>query len=332
MEKAKAQLRRLLFIHQEILRGMRRGQLVNARTIADKWSESNGKINRRTIQRDIEYMKYDLNAPIEYDSSRHGYYYTDPEFKLPQLELQQGEIFAIYIAEKVLTQYHNTPLYRTLENIFKKIRLSLPQKVTIDADWLHPRLSFIPEPAPKIRTKVWKAVFNALNTNRVLEMEYLTPGTKQPKKRKLNPYHILGFKGEWYVIGYCHLRKEVRIFAISRILTARLIRTEFKIPEDFNIDDFIGDYFGVFQGNKVVTVRVRFTGKCAVYARERRWHPQQEIIKDHEDIIIQFETNHIIEAIRWVLSWGSCAKVEGDQVFLTKIKQELKKMSELYDL
>ena len=142
---------------------------------------------------------------------------------------------------------------------------------------------------------------------------------------------MFGFKGEWYIVGYCHLRKETRLFALSRIQSAKATRTHFPEP-DFDFDRFIGDHFGVFRGQKTCKVRVRFTGKCATYARERQWHSQQVTTLDRGDTIVEFETVHTLEAMRWVLSWGGCAKVEGDAAFLDMVKAELKKATGIYGI
>ena len=111
-----------------------------------------------------------------------------------------------------------------------------------------------------------------------------------------------------------------------------VIDTQFQIPADFDFDTFIGDRFGVFRDHKTCNVRVRFTGICATYARERRWHPEQKTTYEHDDTIVEFQTNHIQEAMRWILSWGSCARVEGDSLFLDMIKKELQNMSHNYGL
>lgn len=319
MQKFKVQFQRLIFIHRKILNGIRLNRLPNCRTLAQEWES----ISRRTILRDIDYMKYQLKAPIEYDRKQHGYYYTDETYQMPMLLMRESDIFAIYLADKVLAQYRNTPLYGILEGIFEKLSAGLPDKIKISPPWLDSRLSFLAEPAPKIDPDVWATVFHALFENRVLEITYLTVGDKNTKQRQLEPYHVFGFRGEWYIVAYCHLRQSIRMFAFSRIAHARTTKEKFVTPEDFGFERFIGDHFGVITGSKKHTIRVRFTGKCAVYAKERQWQPDQVLSEDKGDTIIEFQTTHTLEVMRWVLSWGSCAKVEGDKEFAEIIKNEL---------
>ncbi|MCD8179581.1 MAG: hypothetical protein LUE98_20165 [Tannerellaceae bacterium] len=57
------------------------------------------KITRRTIQKDIDTMKYDpflgLFAPIEYSSTRKAYFYTDKEYILSPFSILKDEILRL---------------------------------------------------------------------------------------------------------------------------------------------------------------------------------------------------------------------------------------------
>ncbi|TFH50763.1 MAG: HTH domain-containing protein [Lysobacterales bacterium] len=52
--------------------------LSNCSTIAGQL-----EISKRTVQRDIDYLRDMLRAPIDYDASRKGYYLTDEAYHLP---------------------------------------------------------------------------------------------------------------------------------------------------------------------------------------------------------------------------------------------------------
>ena len=52
----------------------------------------------KTIYRDIQTLKNDFNAPIEFDPSRNGYFLTDPDWKFPGICLEVPEISADCLA------------------------------------------------------------------------------------------------------------------------------------------------------------------------------------------------------------------------------------------
>lgn len=70
------------------------------------------EISRRTFLRDVMYLRLMLDAPIAYDRSQRGYYYTNPTFRLSAVQLREGELFALLVADKVLRppgRHHRRP-------------------------------------------------------------------------------------------------------------------------------------------------------------------------------------------------------------------------------
>ena len=74
MSKYKPQHSRLLFIDRKI----GEGRYPNCGTLAEEW-----EVSSKTIMRDLDYMRYQLEAPLEYSAKNRGYYYTEENFKLP---------------------------------------------------------------------------------------------------------------------------------------------------------------------------------------------------------------------------------------------------------
>ena len=119
MSKYKPQHSRLLFIDREIAKG----SYPNCSQLANDY-----EVSVKTIQRDLDYMRYHLDAPIDYSAKHRGYWYTEPNYQLPAISIKESDLFAIYLAEKLLTQYEGTPLYDSLRSVFRKIEESLPAR------------------------------------------------------------------------------------------------------------------------------------------------------------------------------------------------------------
>jgi len=47
-------------------------------------------------------MRRQMSIPIEFDYARGGYYLTQPVDKLPLLELAEGELISLFVAQKAL--------------------------------------------------------------------------------------------------------------------------------------------------------------------------------------------------------------------------------------
>jgi predicted DNA-binding transcriptional regulator YafY len=322
MLKFKPQFKRLQFVHAEI----KKGGYPNCRRLAERW-----EISAKTIQRDIDYLKYDQKAPIEYDPVQHGYYYTDKTYDLPAIRISEGDLFALAIAEKALAAYRNTPIYDRLLTIFAKIQESLPEKISVHPSWVDAKFSIMPTPSTRINPAIWETVAQALRANRVLQIQHQVPGTKGPLTRKVDPYHMMSFKGEWYLIGRDHYRQQVLTFGISRIRAAEALSEEVEGGTDFEVESYLRSHFGVFVGDKQYNVKIWFSSDAAPFIRERDRHPSQKI-KENKDgsLVLSLQVSHLLEIRRWALSWGSDAKVLSPKELRNPMRDELRATLRMY--
>lgn len=326
MVKFKPQFTRLIYIDRMLSEGTRIGRYPNCRTLAEEY-----EVSGRTIQRDIEYMKWQLGAPIEYDQMKHGFYYSEPTYRLPALNISRNDLFAVCIAEKVLQQYEGTPLYDRLAAVFDKLQQSLPDNVTVDPTWLDERFSFFPEAAPTLDPAIWQHCFEALRRNLTMEFDYLIPGYPEAHRRRVDPYHAVGYQAQWYLVGKCHYKESVRVFAISRMTNALMTDDYFFVPEDFDFKQYAGEHFGIFRSDDEFDVAVRFGPQAAPYVLEREWHPSQAVEKRADGSIeLSFRVSHLFEVKRWVLSWGPDVRVLKPAELVEIVRSDLAAAAKMY--
>jgi predicted DNA-binding transcriptional regulator YafY len=321
----KVRTNRLLLIDKAI----RSEKYPNANTLADIT-----EVNPRTIQRDIEYMRDMYGAPLEYDPSRRGYYYTEPNFYLKSVPLTEGELFSIALFDRLLEQYHNTPLEKTLGNIFSKIIQCLPDKVSVETGFLNSQVTFIPDIAGNIDLKVFETIFKSLQKNQTISFEYRSLEQSEYKMRTADPYHAICHRGNWYFIAFCHERKEPRMFAFSRLRNVSFVKSFYNIPVDFDPHDFFDKEIGVWASSRTVhTIELRFEKEIGIYALDRRWHSSQTV-KENKDgsVCVKFTTTQIPEVLRFVLGQGHTVKVLKPMGLVKLVKAEVERVRELYEI
>jgi predicted DNA-binding transcriptional regulator YafY len=322
----KAQLQRLIFIDRMIRDGMHSGRLANCATMATAY-----EVSAKSIRRDIDYLKNQCDAPIAYDCRRYGYLYTEASYSLPAMHISESDLFAISLARKTLRQYENSPLYHKLASVFKKIEASLPERISVDPAWVDERMTVFPESRSAIDPTIWDKVAEGLRHGRQLAIHYLKPGDEDGSDRLVDPYHIVSFQGEWYLIGHCHLRREVRTFAISRVRAVRTSGEDFVIPAEFSFEKFSGHHFGIFQGDRDFVVKILFSPQHRPYVEEREWHRDQALERQADGgILLSFTSNHLFEVKRWVLSWGAGVKVLAPPELAADLQEELQKALQAY--
>jgi predicted DNA-binding transcriptional regulator YafY len=321
MKKYKPQHARLLFIDREISKG----GYPSYSQLAEGY-----EVSVKTIQRDIEYMRYQLDAPVEYSAKHRGYFYTEANYKLPAISIKESDLFAIYLAEKLLAQYEGTPLYQNLCSVFKKIEDSLPETATVELEKDPARFTVFPPSNTLIRPGIWEKVAEAIRLSRRLRVIYRTPG-HEPAARELDPYHGVRYEGDWYVVGHCHLRNAIRTFSLARMERVELLKEDFRIPETFDFTRLTGSHFGVHWSNREYQVEIRFAREVAGFIRERHWHPSQRLDENPDgSVILALTVNHLLELKRWILSWGEMARVLAPADLVKEIHLSTAQMAGLY--
>jgi predicted DNA-binding transcriptional regulator YafY len=319
----KVQINRILMIDEAI----RSGRYPNATKLA-KIAE----VSVRTIWRDIEYLRLMYNAPLKYSKEKRGYYYTEGNFFIKSLILTEGELFSIALFDRLLVQYRNTPIEENLRTIFKKIIDAMPAKITVDTDFLSPRVSLIPAHAPDIQPDVFKTVFSALQGNETIKFDYRAVSKTTFIQFAVDPYHAVYHSGAWYIIGYCHYNKTPLIFSFSRMRNVKPVHEKFEIPSDFNSDDYFDKEIGIWISDRTpFTVELLFDGSVVTLALEQYWNRTQEIIqKPDGSIYVRFTTTQIHEVLQRVLCYGSMITVINPPELIEMIKNEVIKMQKKY--
>ena len=276
----------------------------------DYLAESGESFSTKTFQRDLEILRDEYNAPLEYEPSRHGYFYSDETWTMPSFQLNQGELLAVLVADRALASYRNSPYYDQLKTIFLRLTDLLPEKVTVHSQDIATNISIIPEPVTTIDPDVWPVLQRGLFEGKKVVIHYQTPGYSTPAERLIDPYHITGHKGEWYLLGYSHTDKAVRIYSLARIKSCRLSKEKFDHPKDFIPSDFMDPGFGVFMGQEKAKVAIKFYPPLASTIGERYWHPDQTIeALEDGSVILKFTTNQQSQTLFWAAQWGPNAEI-----------------------
>jgi predicted DNA-binding transcriptional regulator YafY len=288
-------------------RAIRAGEYPNAKTMSDRL-----EVGHRTVQRDLAFMRLRLGAPLVFDPRRHGYHYRDPSYRLSFLTLTEGELVALFLAERVLQQYRGTPYGPDLARAFRKITEGLTDRITIDLGHLDASHSFRTTAPLPFDPGIYRDLSSAVHGRRRVVLDYWTASRDERARREVDPYHLACVDGQWYVIGHCHLRGDVRMFSPGRIQALELTEATFDPPADFQIDEYLARSFAVLRGGagEVYRVRLRFTGEAVKYVRERVWHPSQVLEPEGQDgLLVSLEVGHLREVERWALSWGADCEV-----------------------
>jgi proteasome accessory factor B len=309
-------LRRILEMIRE---GTRTGSLPNCGQFTREL-----EVSRHTLMRDLDFLRDDENAPIAYDDSRKGFRLTDPTFILPPVQITRREVFSFSIARKLLERFEGTPLELDMRSVLAKIAGSLQGAVTLDVESLTDQFSVLSEDHARVDSEVWQAAGRAITQRERLRLEYQRfDGVTG--RYVLEPYHLVAYHGNWYLLALNTVAMRIETFALSRCRSIEGTGQHFARPADFDGRSFFKDGFGISQAEKPCKVRLLFAKEVATYIRERVWHSSQQLGERGDGRLeIRLETSGRKELTRWILSWMPNVQVLAPRQLKERVKQRLR--------
>jgi predicted DNA-binding transcriptional regulator YafY len=242
------------------------------------------------------------------------------------------ELMALYFSTDMLKAFKGTAFHDSLESLSQKIKATLPPESMKYIKSVEQTLHVGIKPYKDYAR--FREIINRMNEaaleKKSVEIVYYTMSRRKEGKRKVDPYRIWFFNGTFYLIGYCHQRRGIRIFALDRIKMLYQTRQAFEIPEGFDFEEFMRPSFGVFQG-EAVKVKIWFAPDVAGYISEKVWHDTQEIVQQKDgSILFEAEVAGTHEIKFWVMSWGVKAEILAPQSLREEIRVEAEVMAGKY--
>ncbi len=287
----------------------------------------------RTVYRDLEALQI-AGFPV-YTRREEGkkLWMLIDTFKTQiPIPLTLTELLALYFSRNMLNVLKNTVFYDSLASLFQKVKTTLPPDYIHYLEQFEKSLMAGQKPYKQHGDyqKIIDAVNQAIAGKICLEITYYTMSRNQETIRTVAPYKIWFLDGAFYLIGFCHLRKEVRLFALDRIKAFHVTDESFEVSETFSVEDFMKASFGVFHG-ELEKVKIHFDADTAGYIKEKIWHATQRIHnQDDGSIIFEAEVAGTDEIRFWIMQWGAGATVVEPESLRQKVRSEAEAMVDVY--
>lgn len=181
-----------------------------------------------TTERNFYMDMNDLNASgfaITYDKPAGTYRFTDPDFTLRDLDLNKDELMSLLIGRQVASKL-GKPFEKSFLSILKKVKKDTGSwtRDRYRGDRGEGRFWIDIDDAESFESveRRYKALNEALDKKVTVEILYSAMETEEETTIVVSPYGLIFKNGLSYSIGYCHLRNEIRVFALDRIKEIKL--------------------------------------------------------------------------------------------------------------
>lgn len=272
-------------------------------------------ISKRSVFRYLEIINF--IDPIEFDQERNGYVFTHGD-RIKKLTLNEKELLILLAAGEAVSHL-GEPLGESFRSLVGRMTVASTVKGK------PPIMVKIPE---AVGNEKLKEYFSLLSTcaaeRRCVDMTYKARSARTPSSRMVDPYGLVFYDGVWLCIGYCHLKKAIRSFALDRICGLKERYRYFTPLEGFDLKEYLSRSWGIVDDDEV-SLRVRFAPEIADYILRKVWHPsEKKTVLGDGSVECTYTVAGIIEIKQWIYSWLPHAEVLEPAWFRDQVQKELR--------
>ncbi len=286
-------------------------------------------ISERTFHRDRQTLEK-IGIPLYYDPQKKTYNILDT-YSFSPPKFTRDEAIALTLAARTY-QSENSPYKKELDMGLAKMLNALPQSIRDVINNLEDRMVTLNNPAVDLAPyqELITELERAIEAGKRLKIEYNSLNDNETRDRKLDPYNLILKNGACYLVGYCHLREDIRTFRIDRINSCIVLEETYERAENFSADKYFRYSWGIERGSDY-KVELVFNGVAARVVREYNWHPSQELKElPNGNLLFKVRTGSTMEIKRWILSFGSEVEVKEPDWLSEEIKKDLEEALSLY--
>lgn len=289
--------------------------------------------SRETANRVILEMRQTFNAPIVFDRDQQGYRYERGEqagFELPGVWFTAAELTGLLSMQRWLDQIGNGFVGRLLAPLGAQMRKLLGDQKA--ASEIGERIVLQEIGQRPNATRHFASIASATLSRVQIEIAYRDRTRNQDTQRTLSPQRFLHYRDNWYLDAWCHLREELRRFALDRIQSVHVLETPAHELPPGDVSRAFDRTYGIFGGTPTNTAMLRFSGSAAHWVADEIWHVHQQsqwLDDGRYELWIEIGENPA-ELIQDILRYGADVEVIEPASLREIVKQRLAAMLAVY--
>lgn len=289
------------------------------------------EVSKATFKRDLEYLRDRLGAPIVWDAEASGYRLdiksNQQIHPLPGLWLNEGEVFALLTGIELLGAIEPAPLIGTqikpIRERLEKI-LELGQYSTAD---IRQRIRLVTMGSRQTSSEFFQVIAHALLSRKRLKLKHFGRLDAKITEREVSPQRLVYYRDNWYLDAFCHLRDDIRSFAVDAIERADEIDKSAVSVDEGVLTTELDAGYGIFSGGTTKIAILKFSPFRARWVAREQWHKdQQGTLQADGSYLLEVPYFDDRELMHDILRQGSQVDVLGPEELKIRVKQELQTM------
>ncbi|GAX90693.1 transcriptional regulator [Effusibacillus lacus] len=288
----------------------------------------------RNIYRDIKRLD-EIGVQV-LSKGREGYYLVENVTQIPsQLNAEEYLAMALFPYLSDGRAPHSHLFRQAYKTALEKILPSLkyPKEFLDTSTFMSERIRIQTTPVTKEMNFSMQRVMESILRQVTIRCIYHSMYRDAESDRMIDPYYIVPRGGHLYLIGYCHTREKVLTFRLSRFREVELTSKRCFIEEDFDIDRYLSDLWGIGskEDEKPTTFQVWFSPAVARYIKEESYYQDPEITDNPDgSILFAVTVRGVDEFLRWFRQYGTHAELLKPEKYRRQIANEIEEMRNRY--
>lgn len=234
-------------------------------------------VSRSTLCRDLDYLRDRLGVPIAWNPKLQVYRLdgTSGDQELPGIWFSEQEIHALLSMMELINQLEPAGLLAPRIGPLKERLNKLLEEGTGSAKEAVKRIRILPMAQRPVEAELFQTLVDALIHRKRLKIRHLGRRTGQITERDISPQRLVYYRDNWYLDAFCHLRDDLRSFALDVIEHAEHSEKPAVSVDDQTLKAFFEDSYGIFNGKPDKLAVLKFSPFRAQWVAREIWHPQQ---------------------------------------------------------
>jgi predicted DNA-binding transcriptional regulator YafY len=290
------------------------------------------EISLATFKRDLEYMRSRLNIPILWDREIGGYRFEQGAGvrELPGLWFSDPEIYALLTMQQLLENLEPGLLGPHVAPLLERLKAAIGS-ADHSTEEVQKRIRILHLAKRAMPLKHFQMAARALLERKRLRVTYYTRARDEETQRDISPQRLIHYRENWYLDAWCHLRQDIRSFAVDAIREAAMLEEKAREVRDTELDEVLASGYGIFSGREVDWAKLRFTRERARWVATEQWHPQQRSrIEADGSYLLELPYSDPRELVMDILRHGPEVEVLGPEDLRRTVRKALRTALKLY--
>jgi predicted DNA-binding transcriptional regulator YafY len=287
------------------------------------------EVSLATFKRDLEFLRSRFQVNIEWNREGGGYYCEDlrsggGHANIPGPMYSTSEIHALLLMQDLLIQFQPGLLEMDLAPLRQRLQLLLGAK-HFEPDQIRRRIRILHMASRPVDAKCFQLVSMATLSRRRLHLTYFGRFHNEETVREVSPQRLVYYRANWYLDSWCHLRNDLRSFAVDMIRHAEISDTPADEIPDEALDANLGSGYGIFTGPPQNTAVLRFEPNVTPWVSREIWHSRQtQHIEPTGHLVLSVPYSADYELTMDILRYGANVEVLAPDDLRRRVAEQLR--------